>query len=329
VLRDRGERETNTGIEFLIYRREQMGLSVTSLPLSLPVGLMSEFCDLPGVAAVTPVGQHLEMKGENGLGIRQIDGVEFESYQHATNVSIIEGDPLPASGDVVIVDIKYSAIHRIKPGDYITVFDRQFKVAGIYAPETGARMMIPLATMQEELGAQGKCSMFMVNCINPDEQEEVARRIVERNPDLRVIFTRDLPKLFSSGYQGFNVFLKVVAGLAMTISLLVILLTMYTTVSERTRQIGILKALGASKPFIAGVFIKESLMISGLGVICGLSIALLVRLVLVKIMGMRIGLEADYLIVASLSGIASGLLGALYPALRAAGRDPVDALNHE
>jgi ABC-type antimicrobial peptide transport system permease subunit len=58
-------------------------------------------------------------------------------------------------------------------------------------------------------------------------------------------------------------------------------------------------------------------------------IALLVRFALVKIMGMRIGLEADYLIIASLSGIASGLLGSLYPALRAAGRDPVDALNHE
>ncbi len=329
MLRDRGERETNTGIEFLLYRRDQMGLSVTSLPLTLPVELMSEFCNLPGVAAVTPIGQHLEMKGDNGLGIRQIDGVEFESYRRATNVSIVEGEPLPASGDVVIVDIKYAARHRIKPGENIDIFDRQFKVAGIYAPETGARMMIPLATMQEQLGTQGKCSMFMVNCVNADEQDEIARRIVEQNPDFRVIFTRDLPKLFSAGYRGFNVFLNIVAGIATTISLLVILLTMYSTVSERTRQIGILKALGASKPFIAGVFIKESLMISGIGVICGLIIALLVRFTLVNINGMRIGLEADYLIFASLSGIVSGLLGALYPALRAAGRDPVDALNHE
>ena len=306
-----------------------MGLSVTSLPLSLPVDLMSEFCNLPGVAAITPVGQHLEMKGENGLGIRQIDGVDFESYRQATNISIVEGQPLPASGDFVVVDTRYSATHRIKPGDSISIFDRQFKVTGIYAPETGARMMIPLATMQEELGAQGKCSMFMVNCVNAEEQDEIARRMVERNPDFRVIFTRDLPKIFSTGYKGFNVFLNVVAGIATTISLLVILLTMYSTVSERTRQIGILKALGASKPFIAGVFIKESLMISGIGVLCGLIIALLVRFALVKLKGMRIGLEADYLIIASLSGIASGLLGALYPALRAAGRDPVDALNHE
>jgi putative ABC transport system permease protein len=106
-------------------------------------------------------------------------------------------------------------------------------------------------------------------------------------------------------------------------------LTLYSTVSERTRQIGILKSLGASKRFIAGVFIKESLMISGIGVVCGLIIALLVRLALANIAGMRIGLEADYLIFASLSGIASGLLGSLYPALRAASRDPVDALNHE
>jgi putative ABC transport system permease protein len=329
MLRDRGERETNTGIEFLLYRRDQVGLSVTSLPLTLPVELISEYCNLPGIAAVTPVGQHLEMKGDSGLGIRQIDGVDFESYRQATNVSIIEGKALPSSGDFAIVDVRYAAIHRTKPGDSIEIFDRPFKVTGIYAPETGARMMIPLATMQEDLGVEGKCSMLMVNLVNPDEQEEIARRIIERNPDLRVIFTRDLPKLFSAGYKGFNVFLNVVAGLATTISLLVILLTMYNTVSERTRQIGILKALGASKTFIAGVFIKESLMISGIGVLCGLIIALLVRLALVKIMRMRIGLEVDYLVIASLSGIASGLLGALFPALRAAGRDAVDALNHE
>jgi hypothetical protein len=69
--------------------------------------------------------------------------------------------------------------------------DRQLTIVGIYEPETGARMMIPLQTMQEALGAPGMCLMFLVKCEMPEEQEVVARRLLERIPDSRVIFTRE------------------------------------------------------------------------------------------------------------------------------------------
>ncbi len=139
TLRDRGERDTNTGVELIVYRREQVGISVTALPMSLPLELINHVKSVPGVAAVTPVGQHLEMKGQSGFGIRQIDGVEYEGYTSATKVRIVEGEPLPASGDAVIVDVRYAAIYKIRPGVCIDIFGREFKVTGIYAPETGAR----------------------------------------------------------------------------------------------------------------------------------------------------------------------------------------------
>lgn len=189
--------------------------------------------------------------------------------------------------------------------------------------------MVPLSTMQQQMGAVGKCSMLLVKCQNSTEQEQVAARIAELHPELRVIFTRDLPKLFAEGYGSFNIFLNVVAGLAVAISLLVISLTMFTSVSERTRQIGVLKALGASKSFIAGVFVKESLAISLAGVALGLIVALIARAVLVRGMDMKLEIEINYVIWASLGGIASGLLGSLYPALRAASQDPVKALSYE
>ena len=280
TLRDRGQRDANLAIEILLSRNNQGGISFATLSTTLPVEMVDDVRAIPGVRSATPVAQHVEFGGGGALGLRQIDGVDFDDYQRATGVRIVEGRALPPSGDVMIVDVKYSAATKTKPGARINWMGREFEVVGVYEPETGSRMMIPLRTMQETIGATGMCSMFMVKCERPEEQREVAKRIMERLPDFRVIFTRDLPVMFATGYAAFNVFLNAVVALALSISLLIILLTTYTTVTERTRQIGILKSLGASKQFIALIFIKESMLVCVMGVTGGLLIALLSRLAL-------------------------------------------------
>jgi putative ABC transport system permease protein len=329
TLRDRGQRDANLAAEIMLSRNSQGGISFATMSVSLPVSLLEEARATPGVQAVTPVAQSVEFGGGNALGLRQIDGVDFEDFRRATGVRIVEGEGLPPCGDVMIVDVKYAAARKTKPGDKVRWMDREFTIVGVYEPETGSRMMIPLQTMQEALGAPGMCSMFLVKCEKPEEQEEVARRLIERLPDSRVIFTRDLPVLFTNGFTAFNVFLNAVVALALAISLLIILLTSYTTVTERTRQIGILKSLGASKRFIAMVFIKESMLVSAMGVAGGLIIAMLARLALVAWAGLSVEIETDYTLGAALGGLASGVMGAIYPALRAASQDAVEALSYE
>lgn len=327
-LRDRGQRDANIGVEIML-RQGGQGISLTSADMTISESDVDAVLAVPGVAAVTPVGQNLEMGASGGLGIRQIDGIDFESFQAASNLRIADGKDLPQSGDFAIIDFKEAANRKVKPGDKIKALGRDLTVVGIYEPEAGARVKVPLATMQEILGAPGKCSMLFVKCQNPAEQEEVAARILERFPSYSFFLTRELPQLFANGISGFNVFLSVVKGLATVISLLIILLTMYTTVAERTRQIGVLKSLGASKLWIAWVFEKEALLISLLGVLGGLAVAVIARYILVSALGWKIDLEADSILYASIAGLMSGLLGALYPALRAASQDPVEALSYE
>ncbi|MGH9937667.1 MAG: ABC transporter permease [Blastocatellia bacterium] len=327
-LRERGQRDANIGVE-IILRQGGQGISPTSADMIIPESDVEAVRAVTGVATATPVGQNLEMGASGGLGIRQIDGIDFQSFTAASNLRIVAGQPLPDSGDVAIIDFKEATNRKIKIGDRIKGLGRDLTVVGVYEPEAGARVKVPLATMQDALGAPDKCSMIFVKCRNAGEQEAVAARILEKFPDSRVLFTRDLPQLFATGFSALNVFLNVVKGLATVISLLVILLTMYTTVSERTRQIGILKSLGASKFWIVWTFEKEALLVSLLGVAGGLTVAAVARYLLVNNLGLRIDLETDSILYASVAGLVSGLLGALYPALRAASQDPVEALSYE
>lgn len=329
TLREVGRRGANTGVELWV-RQAGQGLSLSSADMNIPMEELAKVRNLPGVAQATPVGQNLEMGGGAGLGIRQLEGIQFEEFAAATKIRITQGAPLPLSGDVAIIDFKEAQNKKLKVGDkFKALQDRELTIVGIYEPEMGARIKVPLATMQTALGVRDKFSMIYVKCVNPNEQEAVAQRLQDTLPDYGVIFTRELPQMFATGFSGFNVFLNVVAGLATVISLLIILLTMYTTVTERTRQIGILKSLGMSKTGIALVFEKEALFISGLGVLLGLLIAVTARYFLVNQLNWKIELETGYILYACIGGLLSGALGALYPAMRAARQDPVDALSYE
>jgi len=123
--------------------------------------------------------------------------------------------------------------------------------------------------------------------------------------------------------------LEVVVGVAATISVLVILLAMYTTVTERTRQIGILKSLGMSKIAIAWVIEQEAIIVSVLGVVVGVLLTMLAKLAVMRTTSLTIDIEPRWVLIALAVGLLGGSIGALYPALRAARQDAVEALSYE
>ena len=131
------------------------------------------------------------------------------------------------------------------------------------------------------------------------------------------------------GVPALNVFLNVVVGVAAAISMLVILLAMYTTVTERTRQIGILKSLGMSKTSIAWVIEQEAIIVSVLGVAVGVLLTMLAQLVVTRTTNLTIEIEPRWVLIALAVGLLGGTIGALYPALRAARQDAVEALSYE
>jgi putative ABC transport system permease protein len=325
VLHERGRRESNIGAEIMIRPSGSIGLGASEF--RLPVGHAAELATIPGVKAATPVGQALD-KSDSGFGQRLIDGINYDEYATIARITIREGRKLE-SGDEAIVDPEWKERRKAKIGDTVQLFERPFRIVGVYEPPGGGRIKIPLSTMQEQEGADNRASAILIACVDPAKQDEVAAGILQRFPDDQLVFTRDLPELYASGVPALNVFIKVVVGVAAAISMLVILLAMYTTVTERTRQIGILKSLGMSKASIAWVIEQEAIIVSLLGVAVGVGLALLAQLAVMRTTSLTIDIEPRWVLIALGVGLLGGSIGALYPALRAARQDAVEALSYE
>ncbi|HSK63914.1 MAG TPA: lysylphosphatidylglycerol synthase domain-containing protein [Pyrinomonadaceae bacterium] len=325
VLHERGRRESNIGAEIMIRASGSMGLGASEF--RVPVTYAAELASIPGVRAATPLGQTLD-KSDSGFGQRLIDGISYDEYAALARITIREGRQLQ-SGDEAIIDPEWQRNRNAKVGDTVKLFERPFTIVGVYEPPGGGRIKIPLETMQEQEGAANRASAILIACEDPAQQDEVAARIRARFPDDQLLFTRDLPEIYASGVPALNVFIKVVVGVAAAISMLVILLAMYTTVTERTRQIGILKSLGMSKTSIAWVIEQEAIIVSFLGVAVGVGLTLLARFAIMRTTSLTIEIEPRWILIALAVGLVGGSIGALYPALRAARQDAVDALSYE
>lgn len=339
MMRNTAERQANVLAEIMFYPAGDFSpatgqaLTLDTLYRTAILTGTPRVEPVPGVAAVSPVAQYLQTSS-SGIGFEILEGVEFETYQQTTELRIVDGK-LPV-GDEVVVDRKYASEKKdvdgnpIRVGGKILLFGRPIPIAGIYEPEIGARIKMPLDTMQRYIvnGAE-KCSFLLVKCEESASPDAVAAALRATYPNNRIVLTRDIPTLFSGSIGSLEVFLDVVVRLAAVVSTLVILLAMYTTIIERTREIGVLKSLGASKWFIVRTIEKEALLISAVGVVVGAIVAFAGKLAIEAGTSLMVDVELKWLGIAALISLFGGALGALYPALRAAWQDPVRALSYE
>lgn len=301
------------------------GLSSASMPVSDAVALSR----LPHIALVSPAIQHTVT---SATSISVLYGIDYTTFNAMRPFVFAAGGPFKGPNDALIDTVLAEANHKTV-GSTIKVLDQDFRVSGIVEPGKGGRTMVPIETLANLMGAPKKASVFYIKCDSPANEKLVTEEILatpglERN---EVVTLNDvLSQMTPNHLPGFNVAIRAVTGIAVIVGFLVIFQAMYTAILERTREIGILKSMGASKPVITGVVLRECAILAIIGIVVGIAGTFGVRALLAHLFPtLPFEVAVAWILDGSAIAFAGALLGALYPAWMAARKDPIDALAYE
>ncbi|HWJ47613.1 MAG TPA: ABC transporter permease [Candidatus Udaeobacter sp.] len=295
----------------------------------VPVKVADVIRKMPHVKVVSPVIWQIATGG----GLEVIDGIDIASFEVLGGpFRYLEGGPFQAPDDVLVDDFIARQRH-VKVGDPMTILNHQFRISGVVENGRGARKFVPMSTLQDLLGAANKASVFYLKLDDPANADQVVKA-VKSQPGMAsysVLSTQDyLSMMTPSNLPGFRPFIGIVIGVSVTIGFLVIFQAIYTAVMERTREIGILKSMGASKLYIVNVVLRETLLLAVAGIVLGVAVSLLARVGIQQRWPLvHIDRSNEWIVRSTIIAIVGATAGAIYPAYKAAQKDPIDALAYE
>jgi putative ABC transport system permease protein len=329
TLGEIAERLQNVGADVL-FQPPDASLILGATSAVMPLKFMDLIKNVEGVRAVAPVLNWpvAQIRGES----RAVNlwAIDEESYSRISGgLDIIQGRGLSASNDLVM-DTILSGATGVRVGDTLRMLNRDFKVAGICRAGAGGRLYARIQDIQDAIAAPDRASFFLVKGLSALQADELTGKLQRAFPGYKITPMAQVSKIMQQNAVGLKQFKEALTGMAVVISFLVVLLAMYTTIIERTREIGILRAIGASQAKVVRLVIAESALICATGVVVGMAFAVAGYWYIPSLFPtLVVQLSSGWALIAASLGLVGGLLGSLYPALRAARMDPIHALNFE
>jgi putative ABC transport system permease protein len=263
----------------------------------------------------------------------RLDGLRNESgHYDPTAVSDVELE----SACELVIDQRLAAVGGYEVGHAETILGRRFRVAGIVESGVAGRVFCPIQTLQHIKNAGLPwASMFFVQLATAPPGREAgwadrcAAALAERTR-ARVELKTAYGDLLTESFSQIFAFIAIASALSIIVCFLFILLTLYTSVVERTREIGILRALGADGAFLLRCAVSEAVLLCSAGTALGVGMAFAAKGVIEHVRPLlTVRIDATFLLLAAAIGVAGGAASALLPAWRAARLDPAAALSFD
>jgi putative ABC transport system permease protein len=299
-----------------------LGLSTAPMPDKL-IGFL---VTLPHVALAT--GTAIQPLS----GFDSVTGLDLDEFSRMSGgFHFLEGGPFINDQDL-LVDEYYAREKRLHVGDRLQLMNHEWRVAGIFESGKLARICVRLPVLQSLMGNEHHLSQIYVKADSPDHIQEVLGELRAKLPGYPIYTMEEFTSLLSINSVGLlRNFIGVVIGVAVIVGFIVVFMAMYTAVLERTREIGILKAVGASSGFILNLLFRETLLLSILGSLAGILLTYGTQWLMQHAVPASLTQETVYFWWPIAGGIAilGALLGVIVPAIKAVRQDATEALTYE
>jgi putative ABC transport system permease protein len=321
VLGDMAARSKGTGADILVRPPDSSAIGFTGAMKEKIVDVVRK---VPHVALAT--GTYVQAIST----FDSITGVHLDEFNALSGgLNYLAGHPFQGPDDLVVDEV-FARAHKLKPGDTVEL-GHLWHVTGIVEQGKLSRTFADIRNLQEMFSAQGMVSVIWVKLDNAANTQAAIASLKQLLPDYKIYSAEEFVSLFSvDNVPILKRFTQVIIALTVIGGFFIVLLAMYMTVLARTREIGILKALGASPGYVMGILFRETVVLALLGTVAGIIMAYGTRqLMAVFVPNMPQVIVPDWYPYATLIALGGSLIGAIYPGLRAAQQDAIQALAYD
>lgn len=323
MLRDSARRARGTGADILV---RPPGSAVIGFSYDMKAKVIDALREVPEVEAATGA-----LVVPTGM-VDSVTGIDYERFNKMSGGFVFkEGGPFQTDNDVIIDEVMARGKNLHAGGTLKSLLNRDWHIAGVVESGKLSRIFLPLSQLQDLGGRSGLVTVGYVKLKDPTKTDAVINRLKEQFADYKIYSMEEFASLISvDNIPMLKTFIRVIVGLGLFVGFLVVFLSMYTAVLERTREIGILKALGASPAYILQILLGETALLAVIGSLMGIGFTYGTRWIMnTFVPSMNTVIVPEWWPIASAIAISAALIGATYPGLKAAKQDAIEALAYD